>query len=104
MEYALEDNVNRLANTLALLGESLRLSIVIYLLDKKANVTEITEHVDVSQPAVSHHLRLLKAARILKSEKKGKLVYYSIADDHIKSIIELGLIHMSHGDDYGGND
>lgn len=97
MEFSSHENVDRLANTLSLLGEQLRLQIVVYLLDKKANVSEITEYLSVSQPAVSHHLRLLRAARILKSEKKGKLVYYSINDNHIKNIIELGLIHMAHG-------
>lgn len=98
MELATYDHVTRLADTLSLLGEPIRLSIVVYLLNKKANVSDITNHLDVSQPAVSHHLRLLKAARILKSEKKGKLVYYSIIDDHIKNLIELGLVHMTHGE------
>ena len=90
--------VDRLANTLAILGDPVRLSIVVYLIEHTANVTEITEYLKMSQPAISHHLRLLKTSGILKSEKKGKLVYYSIIDDHIKNIVESGLVHMSNGE------
>ncbi len=97
MELEKSKIIDQLASTFSLLGEPLRLAIVVYLLNKKANVSEITDYVNVSQPAVSHHLRLLKATSILKSEKKGKLVYYSISDEHIKNIIELGLVHMLHG-------
>ena len=90
--------VDRLANTLAILGDSSRLSIVIYLLNQKANVGDITKHLNMSQPAISHHLRLLKDAKILKAEKKGKQVYYSLDDGHVKDIVALGLVHMAHGE------
>lgn len=90
--------VDRLANTLAILGDPVRLSIVVYLIGHTANVTEITEYLKMSQPAISHHLRLLKTSGILKSEKKGKLVYYSLVDEHVKNIIESGLVHMSNGE------
>ena len=89
MELNRYDNVMRLAA---------RLSIVVYLMDKPASVGEITEFLGMSQPAISHHLRLLKDARILKAEKKGKQVYYSLNDNHVKNIIESGLVHMSHGE------
>ncbi|MDY4052997.1 MAG: metalloregulator ArsR/SmtB family transcription factor [Bacilli bacterium] len=90
--------VDRLANTLAILGDPVRLSIVVYLIEHTANVTEITEYLKMSQPAISHHLRLLKTSGILKSEKKGKLVYYSLVDEHVKNIIESGLVHTSNGE------
>ncbi len=90
-------NVDDLANIYAALGDSSRLCIVTYLLDKEANVSEITKEVSLSQPLVSHHLRLLRSLRILKSTKKGQCVYYSINDDHIKQIVELGLLHIAHG-------
>lgn len=98
MEYVKENSVTRLANTLSVLGETARLSIVVFLMDKKANVSEITKYLGMSQPAISHHLRLLKDARILKSEKKGKQVYYSLNDSHIRDIVESGLVHMEHGE------
>lgn len=100
MEFINSEYVDRLATTLAILGEPSRLSIVIFLLEKKANVTEITMQLKMSQPAVSHHLRLLKTSGILKSHKSGKQVYYSINDDHVKRIIELGLIHMGCGEEH----
>lgn len=90
-------NVDDLANIYSALGDSSRLCIVTYLLDKEANVSEITKEVSLSQPLVSHHLRLLRSLRILKSTKKGQCVYYSINDDHIKQIVELGLLHIAHG-------
>lgn len=86
-----------LATIYSVLGDGSRLGIVTYLLDKEANVSEITKHVNLSQPLVSHHLRLLRDVRILKSRKKGKCIYYSIDDDHIKQIVLLGLAHISHG-------
>lgn len=98
MEYNNINVVDRLANTLAILGDSARLSIVIYLLNQKANVGDITNHLKMSQPAISHHLRLLKDAKILKAEKKGKQVYYSLDDGHVKDIVSLGLVHMAHGE------
>lgn len=98
MEINRLDYVERLASTLSVLGESARLSIVVYLMDKPASVGEITEFLGMSQPAISHHLRLLKDARILRAEKKGKQVYYSLNDNHVKNIIESGLVHMSHGE------
>lgn len=98
MQLTKETNIGKLANTLAILGDSSRLAIVCYLMDSKANVSEITSYIGMSQPSISHHLRLLKDARILKAEKKGKQVYYSLNDDHIKTIIESGLIHMVDGE------
>lgn len=82
------ENVDSLAMTLSLLGDSSRLSIIIYLMEKEANVSEITNHLKLSQPTISHHLRILKNAKILKSQKKGKEVYYSLSSNYVKQIIE----------------
>lgn len=90
-------NIAELASIYSALGDSSRLCIVTYLLDKEANVSQITKEVSLSQPLVSHHLRLLRDLRILKSTKKGQCVYYSINDEHIRQIVELGLIHIAHG-------
>lgn len=90
-------NIGDLAGIYSALGDASRLGIVIYLLKKEANVSQIATHVNLSQPLVSHHLRLLKDLRILKSTKKGQCVYYSLNDDHIKEIVEIGMIHIAHG-------
>lgn len=93
----ISNNVGNLAGIYSALGDASRLGIVIYLLDKEANVSEIAKHTELSQPLVSHHLRLLRGLRILKSTKKGQCVFYSINDEHIKEIVELGLVHIAHG-------
>lgn len=90
-------NKEELAGIYSALGDSSRLGIVIYLLDKEANVSQIANHVELSQPLVSHHLRLLKDLRILKGTKKGQKVYYSLNDQHIKEIVEIGILHVLHG-------
>lgn len=92
------ENVDKLALTLSLMGDSSRLSIIIYLMDKVVNVSEITKHINLSQPSISHHLRVLKDAGILKSEKKGKEVYYTLNNNYVKSIIESSLNNFTSGD------
>lgn len=90
-------NMGELAGIYSALGDASRLGIVIYLLNNEANVSQIANNVHLSQPLVSHHLRLLKDLRILKSTKKGQRVYYSLNDDHIKEIVEVGILHIAHG-------
>lgn len=86
----------KLSSMFAVLGDPSRLAIVYYLMDKKASVTEITSTLGMSQSAVSHQLRILKDAHVLKSEKIGKMVFYSLNDKHVKMIVETGRIHMNH--------
>ena len=57
-------------------------------------VTDITERTDVSQSAVSHQLRLLKEMHLIKSRREGKNVHYSLADDHVRTILQMGLEHV----------
>lgn len=88
--------IMKLSSMFAVLGDPSRLAIVFYLMDKEASVTEITSTLGVSQSAVSHQLRILKDAHVLKSEKIGKMVFYSLNDKHVKMIVETGRIHMNH--------
>lgn len=92
------ENVDRLATTLSLLGDASRLSIVIYLNDNIANVSEITNHFKLSQPTISHHLRVLKDAKIVKAQKKGKEVYYTLNNNYVKSLIESSLNEFPSGE------
>ena len=57
-------------------------------------VTDITEKTDVSQSAISHQLRLLKEMHLIKSRREGKNIHYSLADDHVKTILQMGLEHV----------
>ena len=68
----------KLSSMFSVLGDPSRLAIVYYLMDKEASVTDITTTLGMSQSAISHQLRILKDAHVLKSEKKGKMVFYSL--------------------------
>ena len=57
-------------------------------------VTDIAEAVDLSQSAISHQLRLLKQMHLIKFRREGKNIWYSLADDHVKTILEMGLEHV----------
>ena len=57
-------------------------------------VTDIAEQAAVSQSAISHQLRLLKQLHLIKSRREGKNMHYSLADDHVRTILQMGLEHV----------
>ena len=57
-------------------------------------VTDIAEAVELSQSAISHQLRILKQMQLIKFRREGKNILYSLADDHVKTILEMGLEHV----------
>lgn len=57
-------------------------------------VTDIAEKVELSQSAISHQLRLLKQMQLIKFRREGKNILYSLADDHVKTILQMGLEHV----------
>ena len=75
-------------------GDETRLRILDLLLNKPLCVNEISGYLDVSQSAISHQLKNLRASNLVKTEKNGKNVYYSISDEHIKVILKYGLEHI----------
>jgi len=76
-------------------GDQTRLRILDVLVNKPLCVNEISDILAISQSAISHQLKNLRASNLVKTEKAGKNVYYSISDDHIKIILEYGLEHIS---------
>jgi len=76
-------------------SDSTRVKILSALLISEMCVCDLAALLQVTQSAISHQLRLLKAFRLVKSRKEGKVVYYSLNDEHVKSILELGLLHLS---------
>jgi len=76
-------------------GDQTRLRILDALINKPLCVNEICDILDISQSAVSHQLKNLRSSNLVKAEKVGKNVYYSISDDHIKIILKYGLEHIS---------
>ena len=65
------------------------------LVNRELCVTDIAEAVDISQSGVSHQLRILKQMHLIKFRREGKNLLYSLADDHVLTILEMGLAHVS---------
>jgi DNA-binding transcriptional ArsR family regulator len=78
-----DDEVTALADMFRLMSDPSRLRILFACLEQPISVGSISEKLKLSQSLVSHHLRLLRATRVLKSERHGKQIFYSAADDHI---------------------
>ena len=87
--------VEQLADLFHLLGDATRLRIVIACLAQPTAVGEIAGALSLSSSLVSHHLRLLRAARIVKAERQGKQVFYSAADAHISSLLANMFEHIA---------
>lgn len=90
-----EDKIIDLSELFKIFGDSTRIKIINILLDNELCVGEIAEITGSSQSAVSHQLRILKASKLVKYQKKGKEVYYSLADDHASQIFKLGCEHIN---------
>lgn len=89
------DETLQIAEIFKLLGEPTRLKIVLALIENELCVCDLSAVINTSVSAVSHQLRLLKSARLIKFRKEGKMVYYSIDDDHIKNLVEQLKEHIS---------
>lgn len=87
------DSVDRLSNIFLMLGDSSRMKIVLALLEGELCVFHICEITGAKQSATSQHLRKLKDSGIVKCRKEGNLSVYSLADEHIVSIVNLAIKH-----------
>lgn len=92
------DQIAELADMFSILGETSRLKIIIACLDVEQSVGTISETTELSQSLVSHHLRLLRATRLMKSRKAGKQVFYSVADEHIVCVLKDMITHIFEED------
>lgn len=90
-----ETTLYNLTDIFKVLGDATRLKIIWVLFDKEVCVSDIANMVGMSSTAVSHQLRILRNSRLIKSRRMGKNTFYSLDDDHVKKIIEQGLIHTS---------
>ena len=96
-----KDQTIEMAEMFRLMGDSTRLQVLIACLDGPVAVGDLAELTGASQSLVSHHLRLLRAAQILTAERRGKKVYYTAADDHIRSVVGDMIDHVSEPADDG---
>ena len=85
---------SELADTFGLLSDSTRLSIVLACLDEERAAGDIAEKLGVSASLVSHHLRLLRSARMLRSERRGKQVFYAMEDACVRDVLKIMINHL----------
>ena len=90
-----EETLYDLAELFKVFGDSTRIRILFVLFEEEVCVCDLAEALQMTQSAVSHQLRILKGARLVKYRREGKTVYYSLADDHVREIIDCGLEHIS---------
>ena len=83
-----------LAEFFKVFADSTRMKIIYALMDKELCVGDIAEIVNTTQSAISHQLRVLKQAKLVKFRKDGKEVYYSLDDEHIEEIVKKGREHI----------
>jgi ArsR family transcriptional regulator, lead/cadmium/zinc/bismuth-responsive transcriptional repressor len=85
-----------LADVFSLLGDPGRVRILIALLEGRMAVRDIAAVVELSESAVSHALRLLRAHRVVDVDREGRIAYYALADTHVRVLLELALEHVGH--------
>ena len=90
-----EDKIIDLSELFKIFGDSTRIKIINILIGGEQCVNEISDKINVSQSAVSHQLRILKASKLVKYRKEWNMIYYSIDDDHIEKIFKMGCEHIN---------
>lgn len=90
-----DNDVAELADMFRLLGDTTRLRIVLACLDGPVAVGDIASQLELSSSLVSHHLRLLRAARVVKADRQGKQVFYAAADQHVSGVLADMLEHIA---------
>ena len=83
-----------LAELFKVFGDSTRINILCALVESELCVGDLAQLLGVSQTTVSHQLRILKNNRLVKSRREGKVIFYSLADDHVCRIINQGMEHV----------
>ena len=91
-----DETVYELSDLFKVFGDSTRIKILSALAVSEMCVRDISAAIFISQSAVSHQLRTLKNARLVKFRREGKVVYYSLDDEHVHTIFKQGLEHLGH--------
>lgn len=89
-----EEVLYDLAEFFKVFGDSTRIKIICALFESEMCVCDLASLLNVTQSAISHQLRTLKTARLVKNRRDGKVVYYSLDDEHIKHVFDEGLRHV----------
>jgi len=89
-----EELLYDLAELYKVFGDSTRIRILYVLFESEMCVCDIAQLLNMSMSAISHQLRVLKQSRLVKFRREGKTVFYSLADDHVRSILNQGMEHV----------
>ena len=93
-EMPADEKLYDLAELFKIFGDSTRIRILYALFEAEMCVCDIAELLNMTQSAISHQLRLLKQSKLVKNRRDGKTVFYSLADDHVRMIINQGMDHI----------
>lgn len=85
-----------LAEFFKMVGDSNRIRLLYLLVDKEICVQHLAEQLNMTQSAVSHQLRLLRQQKLVKYKRDGKKTYYSLDDEHVSQILNIGFKHIIH--------
>ena len=88
-----EDTLYDLSELFKVFGDYTRIKILYDLFSGEKNVTEICRDLEMNQSAVSHQLKILRTAQLVQGRREGKIIVYALADDHVKTIIAMGIEH-----------
>jgi len=89
-----EEKLCDLAELFKVFGDSTRIRILFVLFEAEVCVCDLAEALGMTQSAVSHQLRILKQNKLVKSRREGKSIFYSLADGHVRTIIDQGMEHV----------
>ena len=90
-----EDELYDLAELFKVFGDSTRIRILFVLFEKDVCVCDLAESLHMTQSAISHQLKILKQNKLVKGHRQGKSVIYSLADNHVRTIIAQGIEHIA---------
>jgi len=87
--------INLLSEAYRVLGDPTKLKICMLLSESECSVSEIAETVGLSDSAASHSLRILRNLRLVKYRREGKMIFYSLDDEHVEDLIKVGIEHIT---------
>ncbi len=97
-----DDHVDELAEMFRLMSDPSRLKITLSCLNEPVSVGDMAQRLNLSPSLVSHHLRLLRAARLLQAERQGRQVFYSVTDEHVRRMLGNMVDHVAEDHDLEG--
>ena len=94
------EEAQALADTFKTLADPNRVKIIFALMNRELCVCDLAAVIGASDSAVSHQLRMLRTQKLVKFRREGKILYYSLADEHIDALLKQGLEHISHSKEW----